>query len=154
MKVFFYLFKLIPSSYLTFISGIFVATGVNMITSSLPESIVTNNLINLILALLFWLLAAIMTRWALAIDLFIRHNEEDMKSVASNYQGGDKKLWYDFIHEPRNKGVKNTLLRCFWGCLLVGSIIICIILFPICPSSNNTLDRLNDEICTSTTLDN
>lgn len=95
-----------------------------------------------------------MTRWALAIDFFIRHNEEDMKSVASNYQGCDKKLWYDFIHEPRNKGVKNTLLRCFWGCLLVGLIIICIILFPICPSSNDTLDRLNDEICISTTLDN
>lgn len=128
-KNIYYFFRLIPSDFLLFLSGIFVATGVNMITSSLPKSIITNDGMIILMALLFLIMAGFLNYWALQINKLNLLAANKIKLLHKKMN--EKDLWYEIFTEPQYHCIKKSLLRCLLVCIIMLGSIILLILFPI-----------------------
>lgn len=93
---FFYLFNLITDDTLTFLSGIFVATSINILTSQIPESVLSIGRTYLCIACMMLFSAFLLIRWAIYIKPIIAHYAGS--SVARSTLGS-KDTWYNILIE-------------------------------------------------------
>lgn len=128
-KNIYYIFRIIPSDFLLFLSGIFVATGVNMITSTLPQSIKIIDERTVLLALLFLIMAAVLNYWAFQINKLNLLASNKIKILLK--QNKEKELWYKILTDPQYYCIKKALLFCLLISIILLVSIILLILFPI-----------------------
>lgn len=128
-KNIYYIFRIIPSDFLLFLSGIFVATGVNMITSAFPQSIKKIDERTVLLALLFLIMAAALNYWAFQINKLNLLASNKIKILLK--QNKEKELWYKIFTDPQYYCIKKSLLFCLLISIILLVSIILLILFPI-----------------------
>lgn len=125
----YYIFRVISGNSLLFLSGIMVATGVNMITSDLPGSIIANNGMICFIAVLFLTLAAILTRWATLINKFNSLAVKKIELLSDKFD--EKELWFEIFCDSKYQHIKNHLVRCLVCSVVLVTVIIILIIQPI-----------------------
>lgn len=75
VHLFFFIF-IIPSTILNFLSGVFVAAAINIVTSQLPNSILSIGVKYLVIAVQFFGVAVLLVVWSLLTEkAHIQYNE-------------------------------------------------------------------------------
>lgn len=94
----FYLFKLITDDTLTFFSGVFVATSINILTSQIPNSILSLGKKYLVIAGMIFVSAFMLIKWAAFIKPILSHYTN---SSLANQTYGNLQSWYNVLGEHK-----------------------------------------------------
>lgn len=97
---FLFMFCIIPEDMLTFLSGIFVATAINILTCRLPESVLIIGEIYLLVAVMLLTVALFLIRWSIYVKPI--HEIFSESSVAIENLG-EKQCWYNLVKGNRAK---------------------------------------------------
>ena len=95
---FFYIFT-IQDTVLSYFSGIFTASAINIFTSQIPDSILNvgdNAYCFIIAAVLFIVISLLFIKWSTTVTL-ARSKYDNNKSILT--EQNKKKIWYSTLHE-------------------------------------------------------
>ena len=93
---FFYIFT-IQETILTYVSGIFTASAINILTSQIPKSILSigdSAYSFIIIAVLFIIISFLLIRWSTTVTIAkIKYNKNNSILTEEN----KRKIWYDTL---------------------------------------------------------
>lgn len=95
-----FLFCIIPEDMLTFLSGIFVATAINILTCRLPDSVLIIGKVYLLVAVMLLIVAFFLIRWSIYIKPI---HETYSGSNVSIEKLGEKQCWYNLVEGNKAK---------------------------------------------------
>ncbi len=120
---FLYMFCIISGDMLSFLSGIFVATAINILTCRLPDSVLVIGKIYLFIAIIFLVVAFVLIKWSIYVKPI--HDTYFASSVAIEDLGKEQ-CWYNLV-----KGEKAKALVSYFIVIGVLSLIsFTILIFP------------------------
>lgn len=103
----YYKIFLIPESMVAFISGMFISVATNIVTSSIPNGLMTIGLEYIFSAILMLIASVAMMIWAICVKPI-----QDLFSKDTILGPAGSKDWYEFIHDPKRKEVLVTVNIC------------------------------------------
>lgn len=104
VHLFFFIF-IIPNTILNFLSGVFVATAINIVTSQLPNSILSIGVKYLVIAVQFFGVAVLLVGWSLLTEkAHIQYNENKRHNTDL------MALWYGSLQTNRTRAFLAAIL--------------------------------------------
>lgn len=126
---FYYLFRLIQDDILTFFSGIFVSIALNILTSNLPESILTLGTTQLLLTILMLIASFVFIRWAIVIRPILASFSEQEIAIE---QLGEPTSWYNLLTLAQYEKDKKRLVFYFLFEVSLTAICFLLLIYPNC----------------------
>lgn len=120
---FLYMFCIISGDMLSFLSGIFVATAINILTCRLPDSVLVIGKIYLFIAIVFLGVAFILIKWSIYVKPI--HETYFASSVAIEDLGKEQ-CWHNLVEGEKAK----ALVSYFIVIVVLSLISFTILIFP------------------------
>jgi len=131
IKLYFFYLLLLPESVINFLSGIFISAAINILTSQIPQGILTVGEGYLIAAILMIFISVLLVVWAMCVKPL----QQMYKDSVSLFRGGigEKKYWYNILCEHNA-----TKLLAALFCLTIILLLLCFLIL-IFPSKTNDI---------------